>query len=763
MVSKQRIRKSFAVLAASAALLMGVSLSAGADSTDQGAYSEIANPIASQEARNLYYYLQSQGAQSGFVVGAMDTSITSAYPNGNNYDLINETFGVRPGVYSTRYYWTSGWDTTWPDTDSMEKPSGIGFALEQEDSENGAMAAKAINDVLYNHYKDGAILLIHADSMEPKAVGALLASKGLVPEAATKDTDYDDAIIYIDKSNPNRDQEATDLFWSYVEQWADALEDLESRGVGAYLFRPFVEMNSKDFYGCTEEGYAAFKRVWQQLYDYFYNERQLKGCLLTFAPADYNYYSQSAELFYPGNEYVDVLAPTRYTDGEGNIDPSTRSNYAWMSTTGKPVGFSEFSVRTGDWTIAAGAPVGDWSYALNVLLDSYPKLSLVNTWAGTAYSLYPPDASGGGNNNGEYFLKSPYTIMADELPDFKAASFSMPGLVQFYAGETYTGGYTGWNATGNFSLQDLDEAGVDLSAVKSIALQKGFGLVFYSQENGNGTAYPYLESIPDFEKLGLADKAKSLRVFEISDNVALLKDITASAGTQDDIWRANDGKLSRWMADDASTSWLTIDLGSTYLINRWVVQHAGVAGEDAAYNTSAFRIQSSDDGESWATVSTVVGNIDNITEETVPSFTARYVRLLIDKPNSTANEKNRSCIAEIELYGLAYEAQEQTSTVVTEPPAQNGGEEDGLPESSPPTESAGPEPEPTEETAPETSTAVTSGTQPSGDESEVTEAGSGEGGGNSGLVIGICVAGGVILLAAVVIAIWLVRRKKAQV
>lgn len=351
MVSKQHRYRFFAVLAALTVFVMGLPLLVGADNTSQGGYSEIANPIASQEARNLYYYLQGQTSKSGFVVGAMDTSITKAFPNGNNYDLINETFGVKLGIYATRYYWTSN------DLEGKDL-SSIGFAFEQEDSENGATAAKTINDVLYNHYKDGAILLIHADSMEPKVIGKLLADKGLVPPAVTKDTDYDDAIIYVDKSNPNRDPDATKLFWSYIEQWADALEDLENRGVGSYMFRPFVEMNSKDFYGCTDEGRAAFRRVWQQMYDYFYKERKLKGCLLTFAPADYMLSTKSAEPFYPGNDYVDVLAPTRYTDGEGKFDPPSKSNYSWMATVGKPLGFSEFSVRTGDWSCGRRAGRG---------------------------------------------------------------------------------------------------------------------------------------------------------------------------------------------------------------------------------------------------------------------------------------------------------------------------------------------------------------------------------------------------------------------
>lgn len=623
-----------------------------AENADEGVYSQIANPIATQEARNLYYYLQRQGSRSGFVVGAMDTSITSEFPNGNNYDLLDKTFGVKLGMYSTRYYWTSNWTTSWPNVDGNVKMSGIGFALEQEDSENGATAAKTINDVLYDHYKKGAILLIHADSMEPKAVGELLYKNGKIPLAVTKDTDYDDAIIYVDKTNPDRDLEATALFWSFVEQWADALEDLESRGVGAYLFRPFVEMNSKDFYGCTEQGKAAFRRVWQQMYDYFYNERKLKGCLLTFAPADYYLDTRSAEPFYPGSEYADVLAPTRYTDEEGLFDQPEDSNYTWMTGTGKPLGFSEFSVRTGDWTIAAGAPTGDWYYALKAMLEDYPAISMVNTWAGSAYSLFAPDNTGSGNNNGEIFLNSPYTILADQLPDFKTANITMPGLVQFYNKKSFAGAYTGWNKTGVYAVKALADAGVDLSSAKSMELQKGYGIVFFDKANGKGTAYPCLDSLVDLSKLSFIDKVRSFRVFKVEENVAFEKEVTASSDAMGNAWKVNDGYLSRWSANDDPTSWLMIDLGQSYLLNRWVVQHAGAAGEIAQYNTAAFEIQSSMDGENWETVSSVTGNVDNVSDVTVASFVARYVRLMILKPNLTTFDPNRATIAEVELYGL---------------------------------------------------------------------------------------------------------------
>ena len=183
-------------------------------------------------------------------------------------------------------------------------------------------------------------------------------------------------------------------------------------------------MNTKNFFGIDEVGYQAFKNVWQQLYDYIFKVRKLNGCLLVFAPADYNYLIKSAELYYPGDEYVDILAPTVYTNYEGEFQKANESNYIWMKEIGKPIGFSEFSVRTGDWRVAKQAPVGDWETALHILLEEYPDVSWVNTWSGDAYSLFPVDMYGFGNKNGQIFLSSPYALKVEQVEALKNELFN---------------------------------------------------------------------------------------------------------------------------------------------------------------------------------------------------------------------------------------------------------------------------------------------------------------------------------------------------
>lgn len=350
------------------------------------------NPNATSEACQLYEVLCRYTNQRGFLSGAFDIAVSREQPLGENYDRIVEVFGKRPAIYATRYFWT-----------------GTGFALHQSDSQNGALCAEKVNDTLYAHYKQGAALLIHADSSKLPYLGQMLEDKGRwnpCPGVSIHKK-FINSIRYLDRTNPDYDEEVGGHFWRIVSEWCDALEELESRGVRAYMFRPFLEMNSKRFFGDCEESYAAFRNVWRQVYAYIYEERHLNGCLLAFAPADYTYLDLSAEAFYAGDDYVDILAPTAYPGEDGVFQKPTESNYAWMKDAGKPLGLSELSVRTGNWRIAKDTPAGDWTEALRVMLEDYPAVSFVNTWGGSAYTLLPyEEDTGFGNRNGDVFLSS---------------------------------------------------------------------------------------------------------------------------------------------------------------------------------------------------------------------------------------------------------------------------------------------------------------------------------------------------------------------
>lgn len=107
---------------------------------------------------------------------------------------------------------------------------------------------------------------------------------------------------------------------------------------------------------------------------------------------------------------------------------------------------------------------------------------------------------------------------------------------------------------------------------------------------------------------------------------------------------------SKWCSTaNVGAQWLMVDLGSSSNITRWIVKHAGTGGESTDYNTRDFKLQKSPDGSNWTDVDSVTNNTANVTDRTVASFSARYVRLYITNPQTSANNK-ASRIYEFEVY-----------------------------------------------------------------------------------------------------------------
>lgn len=134
--------------------------------------------------------------------------------------------------------------------------------------------------------------------------------------------------------------------------------------------------------------------------------------------------------------------------------------------------------------------------------------------------------------------------------------------------------------------------------------------------------------------------------------------------------KAVDGKWTniytdKWCAPSAASLTVNIGPGSGYgyTLNRFVVRHAGAAGESSAYNTRTFSIQTSPQGLSWTTVAMVEGNTASVTTHLVEGGIAnvRSVRLIVTGPTQTGFGATR--IYELEAYG------DQTPPPPPPPPA----------------------------------------------------------------------------------------------
>ena len=148
---------------------------------------------------------------------------------------------------------------------------------------------------------------------------------------------------------------------------ADGLQQLQTNGV-VVLWRPFHEMNGNWFWWDGKDP-DTFKKVWQQMFDYFTQVRGLNNLLWVYAP---NHGSNTAA-YYPGDRYVDIVGLDAYTD---DVDTNHIFGYPEVAALPKPFGFTEFGPH------GSADPPGDFDYLrfLNGVKTDFPRTVFFMSW-----------------------------------------------------------------------------------------------------------------------------------------------------------------------------------------------------------------------------------------------------------------------------------------------------------------------------------------------------------------------------------------------
>ncbi len=113
---------------------------------------------------------------------------------------------------------------------------------------------------------------------------------------------------------------------------------------------------------------------------------------------------------------------------------------------------------------------------------------------------------------------------------------------------------------------------------------------------------------------------------------------------------AADGSPSEnntWISSGSGKKWIQFDFKEEYLINRFVVRHAGSGAMDQELNTKSFRFELSNDGKKWKTVSRYKNNRSRVTDTDFAPVKARYARISIQ--DGGRDEMAR--IGDVEIYG----------------------------------------------------------------------------------------------------------------
>jgi predicted alpha-1,2-mannosidase len=184
----------------------------------------------------------------------------------------------------------------------------------------------------------------------------------------------------------------------------------------------------------------------------------------------------------------------------------------------------------------------------------------------------------------------------------------------------------------------------------------------YGDISGNATLNYTMGSSPSTWGTGAGDVPPSYQdgftppapAPNLGTNLALNRPATSSAtcNANESAAKAFDGTLqnnSKWCSAAAGTKFLQVDLGSNQNVSSFVLKHAGLGGENTAWNTGAYTIQTSTDATTWTTVANVSGARSSRSHHPITARSARYVRLNVTTPANNGDSASR--IYEFEVYG----------------------------------------------------------------------------------------------------------------
>lgn len=112
---------------------------------------------------------------------------------------------------------------------------------------------------------------------------------------------------------------------------------------------------------------------------------------------------------------------------------------------------------------------------------------------------------------------------------------------------------------------------------------------------------------------------------------------------------AADGSPSEghiWISEEKN-AWVELDFGEIYLIDRYVIRHAGASGLPGRLNTAAFTVETSLDGKFWTVADRVQGSTADVTDRDISPLRGRYVRIRVDDAGADGTAR----LADVEVYG----------------------------------------------------------------------------------------------------------------
>jgi mannan endo-1,4-beta-mannosidase len=217
-------------------------------------------------------------------------------------------------------------------------------ALLGADLAYGNWSAEGQNSTLIDYWDNGGLIMLSWHAYNPWTGNGLEWTGGTANDTSMNGGDFSDLYTSGD---------AYDMWHADMEKKADWLDELQDAGV-VVLWRPFHEMNGGWFWW-GQRDQTKFINNWIEMFDYFTYERELNNLLWVYAPnSDQDDIYTTAEYYYPGAGYVDIVGLDYYLTGSYDIDEIGDCGWPELKVFGKPMALTEFG-PTG-WYTGCGPP-----------------------------------------------------------------------------------------------------------------------------------------------------------------------------------------------------------------------------------------------------------------------------------------------------------------------------------------------------------------------------------------------------------------------
>jgi mannan endo-1,4-beta-mannosidase len=263
------------------------------------------------------------------------------------------------------------------------------MGVDYADFWKGGLETKRPNRTAIAYWEQGGWVSISAHLYDPANTnGGGLRDKGV--DLAS--------LLAPDSENHRRWMHELDLL-------AAGLKELDDAGV-VVLWRPFHEMNGGWFWWGAKDP-ETFIKLWRQMFDYFTHTKGLNNLLWVYAPN----YGKNTALYYPGDQYVDLVGLDAYTDF---VDQKHIKGYAEVAALPKPFGFTEFG------PYGPSNPPGDYDYTrfLAGVRSDFPATCFFMCW-NAKWGLAQ-------NINTRQLLDNPLIINRADLPAHNSITHSDP-------------------------------------------------------------------------------------------------------------------------------------------------------------------------------------------------------------------------------------------------------------------------------------------------------------------------------------------------